>query len=410
MAHERKRHVLDYYRKLMGYYPIVGIFGHRQVGKSTFVAAEVDDYRTLDDIDQLEAAQVDPKKYIQARRVSKSDSHAWTIGVDECQLEPKLFPTLKEWVRIHKKPGQFVLSGSVRFTSRKAIRESLAGRIGVAELLPFSVSELQSRPLPDAVVQLLNCKIFSQDSLRCLLSLRAQRGIQKELLRYMEQGGLPGLCFLRSEELRKSALNQLHDLILSRDLRLVSELKTPLSTIKKFLGYIARNSFEPYNAAEVRRILGLAPQTQKVILHALESVFVIRRIPVPIRKKEMILLEDQFEERVYSGGLLELQRRLESAVYRNIRTQFAYRLDQNVVYEVFLTRDGARIPIVIRSEGKSLGLIVTTGEKPSLSETRSASSFLRRDGSAKVVYLSKELIAPQILDDRSLLCSIYAVI
>ena len=133
MAHDRKRHIEEIFYKLLGFHPIVGIFGHRQVGKSTFIVKNVKEYRTLDDIDQLDSASESPKKYVSS--VTKTP-----LAIDECQLEPKLFPTLKEWVRTSKKPGQFVLSGSVRFTSRKAIKESLAGRMAVLEMVPFSIS------------------------------------------------------------------------------------------------------------------------------------------------------------------------------------------------------------------------------------------------------------------------------
>ncbi len=107
MAHDRKRHILELFNKLLRFNSIVGVFGHRQVGKSTFIASSVNEYRTLDDVDQLEAAHLDPKSYIQS-------PHKTPLAIDECQLEPKLFPTLKEWVRTHKKPGEFVLSGTMR--------------------------------------------------------------------------------------------------------------------------------------------------------------------------------------------------------------------------------------------------------------------------------------------------------
>ena len=56
MAHDRPRHILEKFRHLRQFSPILGVFGHRQVGKSTLIAKEVDDYRTLDDIDHLELA------------------------------------------------------------------------------------------------------------------------------------------------------------------------------------------------------------------------------------------------------------------------------------------------------------------------------------------------------------------
>jgi hypothetical protein len=125
----------------------------------------------------------------------------------------------------------------------------------------------------------------------------------------------------------------------------------------------------------------------------MESIFLIRSIPVPLRKKEIILLEDQFEELVYASGSLEKTRQLESAQF-----------------ESYLTRDHARVPIVIKSDDQTIGVIVTLGERPSLSETRSAASFLRNHGSAKLLYLSAEPIEPGLLDERTMLCSIYAVI
>jgi predicted AAA+ superfamily ATPase len=403
MAHNRERHLSELFNKLMAFSPIVGIFGHRQVGKSTYIAGAVSDYRTLDDVEQLQRASSDPKKYIRG-------PHKGTVAIDECQIEPKLFPTLKEWVRTHKKPGQFILSGSVRFTSREAIRESLAGRIAMLEMLPFSIAEIENEPLSEAVLNLFSHKEFSENSLRCLNSLKKSQKIKRHFDLYLSNGGLPGLCFIRSPELRRNALNDLHNLILSRDLRLVSDLKTPISTLKKWIAYLAKNAFEPYNAAEVKRIFGLAPQTQKKLLFALESIFLIRRIAMPLRKKETFLLEDQFEESVYAGSNLDKIRSYESAVYRNIRTQFGYRLDKNLQFESYLTRDEARVPLVLLGDDQTLGIIVTMGEKPTLSETRSGASFLGKYVSAKMIYLSAQEVSPKILNERSMLCSIYSVL
>jgi predicted AAA+ superfamily ATPase len=403
MAHDRKRHLLDAFKKLLKFSPIVALFGHRQVGKSTFIASTVQDYRTLDDLDQLTLANANAKNYISS--VKKTP-----MGIDECQLEPKLFPTLKEWVRTHKQPGQFVLSGSVRFTSRKAIRESLAGRMAFLEMLPFSVSEIAERPLPTILPSLLTHSHFNLDSLRQLNPIKDCETLQKHFNQYLLNGGLPGICFVRNSVQKKNSLNELHDLMLGRDLALVANIKTPTSTLKRLMGYIATNGFEPYNAAEVKRLLGLAPQTQKTILHALESIFLIRRIPVPLRKKQIILLEDQYEEWIYSAGKASVRNQLESAVYRNVRNFFAYQPDKNAEFECFLTRDGARVPIVIKNGPNSLGMIISVTDEPTLSETRSAASFLRHHANSKIIYLSQALIPAKIFDGRSLHCSISAVI
>jgi predicted AAA+ superfamily ATPase len=280
----------------------------------------------------------------------------------------------------------------------------------MVEMLPFSIAEIENEPLSEVVLNLFSHKEFSENSLRCLNSLKKSQKLKRHFDLYLSNGGLPGLCFIRSSELRRNALNDLHNLILSRDLRLVSDLKTPVSTLKKWMAYLAKNSFQPYNAAEVKRIFGLAPQTQKKLLFAFESIFLIRRVPMPLRKKETFLLEDQFEESVYAGSSLEKIRSYESAVYRNIRTQFGYRLDKNVQFESYLTRDDARVPLVLQGDDQVLGIIVTLGEKPTLSETRSGASFLGKYGSAKVIYLSALEVTPKILNERSMVCSIYSVL
>jgi predicted AAA+ superfamily ATPase len=403
MAHERNRHVTEIFYQLLKFSPIVGLFGHRQVGKSTFLASKVQNYKTLDDLDTLAAANRDPKLFVGHHKNCP-------VAIDECQLEPKLFPTLKEWVRTHKNPGQFVLSGSVRFTSRKVIRESLAGRMAFVEMIPLTVSELLKQPLSDVILKLLHQRKFSHDSFSALHSQRRSKSMMKGLETYLTHGGLPGLCFIRSPQLRKNALNDLHDLILSRDLSLVGEIRTPSATVKRLLSLIAENAFKPYNASEIRRVLGLAPQTQKKLLDAMEATFLIRRIPLPRAKKDIILLEDQLEEAVYSGHNLELITRLETAVFRNIRAQFFYRLDKNALFESYLTRDHARVPIVIKHEDYMLGIIIHLGEKPSLSDLRCGASFLRTYGNAKIIYLSYEISSPQVLDERSLHCSVGSVL
>ena len=207
-----------------------------------------------------------------------------------------------------------------------------------------------------------------------------------------------------------NALNDLHELMLSRDLRLVSDLRIPLPTIKKMLSYISQNIFEPYNTSEVRRLLGLAPQTQRKLLEAMEAIFLIRRIQISGKKKECFLLEDQLEELVYSANTAEPLRLTESAVYRNIRGQFFYSLDKAVRFESFLTRDHARVPIVLRGEKSVLGIIVINTIRPSLSQSRSAGSFLKKEAGSKVVFLSTQSILPEVLDDRNLICSISYVI
>jgi predicted AAA+ superfamily ATPase len=96
MPHLRKRYLSEILPNSTKFSSIVGVLGHRQVGKTTLTETTAKRYITLDLKENREFAQ--------------------------------------------KKPGQFILTGSVRFSSKKAIRESLTGRIIYHELIPFTVS------------------------------------------------------------------------------------------------------------------------------------------------------------------------------------------------------------------------------------------------------------------------------
>src|SRR5262249_45933876 len=147
---------------------------------------------TLDDRQTRQTIAADPKAFLK-------EQNAFPTVIDECQLEPDLFPAIKEHVRTRKQPGQFVLTGSVRFTSRKSIRESLAGRIVQAEMYPLILSELMQKPLPDSLPRLLNSPAFNEQTLDCLHPPAQTKAVQKHLEKYLLQGGLPGLCFIREE-------------------------------------------------------------------------------------------------------------------------------------------------------------------------------------------------------------------
>ncbi len=107
-------------------------------------------YLTFDDEAELISAQTDARLFISGHTVELTASSK-TLAIDECQLVPKLFPALKLFVQRSPRPGQFLLTGSVRFTSRKAIQESLTGRIHTFEMLPMSFSDAHRLPLGDVV-------------------------------------------------------------------------------------------------------------------------------------------------------------------------------------------------------------------------------------------------------------------
>jgi hypothetical protein len=402
MAHFRARHLLARFEKLCKFSPLVGVFGHRQTGKTTLVEKVSKIYITFDDRGQRQEAENDPSLFLRNNQGTRT-------VIDECQMVPDIFPALKNWVRVHKRPGQFVLTGSVKFTSRIGIRESLTGRMGSAELLPLTVSEILEKDLPDSVLTLLSAKDF----LRLGLGMYGTRYFKREaksFVAYLNSGGLPGICFVRDSRTRVDYLDLLLNLILDFDLRQVVETRLPLSTIKSLLSYIARNSLKPYSYAEVKREIKLSEFTQKKLLHALESIYLIRRFRVDGAKGELFLLEDQIEEYILSGGENERSTQTITGLYRNIRAQFAYRSGELFEFFQYRTRGGAIVPLALKADSGIMGFIVIRASSPNLSEKRSAESFIRKYPHAKVLYLSDEAKDATALTSNQMIISPFTLL
>lgn len=119
-------------------FPITVITGPRQSGKSVLSRHAFPDktYVTFDEIDILETARADPRGFLS--RFPKG------AVIDEAQKMPELFPYLKARVDRDNMMGEFVLTGSQQFSLMSRITESLSGRAGFIQLLPFSIIELHA--------------------------------------------------------------------------------------------------------------------------------------------------------------------------------------------------------------------------------------------------------------------------
>lgn len=119
-------------------FPILAITGPRQSGKTTLARASFPTklYVSLENPDEREFAENDPKRFL-ARF-----PHGAIL--DEIQRCPGLFSWLQGLVDERRQPGDFILTGSAQFDLIAGVTQSLAGRVGRVELLPFSRAELHA--------------------------------------------------------------------------------------------------------------------------------------------------------------------------------------------------------------------------------------------------------------------------
>ncbi|MBA3057095.1 MAG: ATP-binding protein [Gammaproteobacteria bacterium] len=132
------RHATATLKSLARGYPILAITGPRQSGKTTLAQSTFPDkpYVSLEDLDTRAFADEDPRGFL-ARFPEGAI-------LDEAQRCPALFSYLQTRVDKDKRMGEFVLTGSQQFGLLSNITQTLAGRVGLVQLQPFSLQELQS--------------------------------------------------------------------------------------------------------------------------------------------------------------------------------------------------------------------------------------------------------------------------
>lgn len=119
-------------------YPLIAITGPRQSGKTTLARHVFPEkiYISLEDPDARELAERDPRGFLK-------NCEEGAI-LDEIQRSPQLFSYLQSLVDADQRPGRFVLTGSQHFGLMAGITQSLAGRIALLHLLPFTYRECYS--------------------------------------------------------------------------------------------------------------------------------------------------------------------------------------------------------------------------------------------------------------------------
>ncbi len=108
------------------------------------------------------------------------------VILDEVQKAPELLVAVKKTVDRNPGKYQFVLSGSANLLLMKQVSESLAGRAVYFVLDPMSIGEINNRPHPDILVQVLNGEFPKESSLNADLpdpSETILRGFMPPLLR-----------------------------------------------------------------------------------------------------------------------------------------------------------------------------------------------------------------------------------
>jgi uncharacterized protein len=227
--------------------PVVMVNGARQTGKSTLVQSnefEGRHYLTFDDVGVVAAARGDPRGFIAGLGPK--------VTLDEIQHVPELFQSIKLAVDRNREPGRFLLTGSANVMVLPRLSESLAGRVEVLTLWPFSQGEIhQSR-------ETLVDNVFSSKPI--WPALKKSASIKRSaIIQLMLAGGYPSVLARQSASRRRAWFASYLTTILQRDVRDLSNIDD-LSAVPRLLSVVASRAGALLNYADLSRNLGL-PQT-----------------------------------------------------------------------------------------------------------------------------------------------------
>ena len=225
-------------RRLGGYFPVVAITGPRQSGKTTLARTVFADkpYVSLEDPAERAFAEADAHGFL-AR-------FADGAVFDEAQRWPDLFSHLQGLVDTRRTPGRFILTGSQQFGLLAGVTQSLAGRVGMTQLLPLSLDELPA--LPDSTDLAIGAGGYP--------ALHAQ--------------GIPTADWFPSYVAT----------YVERDVRQLLGVQD-LSTFQRFLRLCAGRSGQLLNLSALAGEAGIAHSTARAWLSILEASYIVQLLP-----------------------------------------------------------------------------------------------------------------------------------
>lgn len=234
-------------KKLIRKFPSLALTGPRQSGKSTLlkkVFSKTHQYVSFDDPLTRQQAVSDVRFFL--------DQFKGAVIFDEIQYVPELLSYLK--VRIDEdrgKMGRFILTGSQKFALIKNLGDSLAGRICLLTLLPFSRDELKHAPV-------LRAKMADYQSAFLLACLR---------------GSFPELNVRKNIDFQNWYGSYIQT-YLERDVRTIFNIGS-LREFQRFLQLLAVRCAQVLNLSSLSNDLGVSVNTIKNWLSVLEASQII---------------------------------------------------------------------------------------------------------------------------------------
>jgi predicted AAA+ superfamily ATPase len=235
------RKLEDEIQKYLQIFPIVAILGPRQCGKSTIVKQLFSnsqhgiylDLQNQEDLNKL----IDPRLFFKTNEEK-------VICLDEIQLVPELFGTLRSVVDENRQNGKFILLGSASRDLIQKSSESLAGRIGFLYLTPFLMNEVP----------------------------------ETDLSVFWNRGAYPNSLLAENDEFSSIWRENYIKTYVERDIPQLG-FDIPALKLRRFLTMCAHNHGQTLNLSKLASSMDLTHPTIRKYIDIFEQTFVLRSLP-----------------------------------------------------------------------------------------------------------------------------------
>lgn len=219
----------------------VALVGPRQSGKSTLAKKVFSDkpYVSLENPEIRNRAMEDPKGFL----------HHYAEGaiIDEAHRVPVLFNYLQQVLDESTVRGKFILTGSNNFLMIEKITQSLAGRIGYIDLMPFSLKELASI-----------------------------KGYPSDVNHQLFKGGYPAVTYEKIEP--KYWFPAYVRTYIERDVRQIKNI-TDLATFQRFMFLCASRIGQQLNLSNLGVECGIDHKTAQSWISVMQASYIIHLLP-----------------------------------------------------------------------------------------------------------------------------------
>ena len=359
---ERKEYLKDIEGQFK-VHPVCALLGPRQVGKTTlakmFIARYPQERVHFFDLENpLDLSRLENAMLTLSRL---SDC---LIVIDEVQRRPELFPVIRVLVDEQEKNRKFLILGSASRDLIQQSSETLAGRIGYIELMPFSLREAH----------------------------------QEEIL--WIRGGFPRSFLAPGDDDSYLWRQSYISTFLERDIPNLG-FHIPPAHIRRFWLMLAHYHGQMFKASEIGKSLSISDHTARKYLDILVGTFMIRLLPPwfeNIDKRQVKLPKVYFKDSGILHALVGLRNESELNVYPKLGFFWeGFALEEIIrqchaaAEECYFwgTQGGAELDLLILKDGKRIGYEFKYSDHPKLTPSMKISQQDLKLDHLYVVYPGK---------------------